>query len=397
MGQSSTSVVSGSHARVLSYLSVRPYLTAGGAVATAGILVLSTVAAPPELQDTRAEVRAVHLTGSAVPPTKTWVATLEELSSNQARTGVLVSQVGGAADVTTVVMTTHTAGVAKSREFDPVPTPNTVDAVTLAATPIADLGAIFQPLLKIPVVGAAVAYTALFLVFFVYIPVAWFVEAVYDEIAGVLGLPPTLPLPGVVTATAYADTTPDLKVTSDPPLRDSAPVTIENVEQADAVRTTVTGKADVPPPVTSTDVATETESDGPTELATGNYEISQISLGTATSTGDATENATADEASTDPTAANAPEPTADPASEPAKPAARTRTPRPVEHGSPGLGRLRDLLRHDNADRPATRTAAVDDEEAPARPSSVKSAPGKSPSPGTKSPGGDSPGGDADDS
>ena len=200
-GHSSTPLVPGSPARVSSYLSVRPYLTACGAVATAGVLVLSTVAAPPELQDTRAEVRAVHLTGFAVPPTKTWGAILEKLSSNQARTAILVNPVGGAADVTSVVMTTHTAGVTKSCESDPAPTPNTVDAVILAATPTATLAAILAPLINNSIVGPVLLIGAIVLVFLVILPVGWFIGTVYESIAGVLGLPPTLPLPGTVGAT----------------------------------------------------------------------------------------------------------------------------------------------------------------------------------------------------
>jgi hypothetical protein len=88
-----------------------------------------------DLPAARAEVRAVHLTGFAVPPVQAWGALLERLSGNQARTAVLVSPAGGAADVTTAVMTTRTAGLTKSRESDPAPTLKKVDAVALAATP----------------------------------------------------------------------------------------------------------------------------------------------------------------------------------------------------------------------------------------------------------------------
>ena len=45
MGYASTSIASGHCARVTSCPSVRSYLTAGGAVASAGILALSLVAA----------------------------------------------------------------------------------------------------------------------------------------------------------------------------------------------------------------------------------------------------------------------------------------------------------------------------------------------------------------
>ena len=180
---------------------------------------------------------------------------------------------------------------------------------------------------------------------------------------------------------------------SDPPLTDSEPVTVANGEQADAVPATETGKADDPSIVAPTDAP-----DGTTDLATGSDEMSETFSGTVTSTADATETAALDESSTDPTAADAPESSAGvPASEPAKPAPRTRTPRPMERGSVGLGQLRDPLRHRDAGRPTTRTAASDDEKGSAGPCVGRSSRAESSSPGTKSPGGNSQGGDADDS
>jgi hypothetical protein len=337
-----------------------------------------------------------HLTGFATPPAEAWVTILERSSGNQARTAVLVNPVGGAADMTTTFTTTRTAGVTKSLESDPAPIPIKVDAVTLAATPTAALGAILGPLINNSVVGPVVLFGAIFFGIFVILPVYAFVQTVYGAIAGVFGLPPTLPLPGTVGALAAANATPALELMSDSPLSDSVPVTIPSVEQADATPATETGKADVPQSVTSTDAATETEPDRLTEPATGNDEMS---VGTQTSTGDVTENAAADEASTDPAAANAPGPSAnDSASDTAKPAARTRTSRLGDHGSLGLGKLRDLLRPGNEGRPTTRTAASADEKASAGSSSATSSSStKSSSPGDDSRGGNPSGGDADDS
>jgi hypothetical protein len=173
----------------------------------------------------------------------------------------------------------------------------------------------------------------------------------------------------------FADLVPTL--TSDPLLSDSAPVTTATGGPADAAPATGTVKADVSPPVTSTDTPTRTEQVTPT----------------------GTETAEADEASTGPTAVNAPEPSASAStSEPAKPAGRPATPRPVVRGSLGVGeQLRDLPHRGNGGRPTTQTAAACDGAATAGSSSVASSSVASSSTGSSSSGGGSSGGDAGDS
>ena len=93
-------------------------------------------------------------------------ALLEKLSSNQAPTGVLVSRVGGAADVTIAVGTARAAAVTKSLESDPVPTLKKMDGVALAATPTATLAALLGPLINNAIVGPVVLVGAIFFGFF---------------------------------------------------------------------------------------------------------------------------------------------------------------------------------------------------------------------------------------
>jgi hypothetical protein len=201
------------------------------------------------------------------------------------------------------------------------------------------------------------------------------------------------------------------------PLRSPAPVTL-------AAPATETAKADISPQVTSIDTPTQTEQVTSTGAARGTQQMltdtassttkatetarADISrqvtatetvteTGDVTSTTKATETATAGEASAGPTAASAPEPSADASiSEPVKPTVRPATPRPVVRSSLGLGeRLRDRPHRGNSGRPSTRTAPSS--EPTAGSSSVESSPDDSSPAGRNSADGDSSGGDAGDS
>jgi hypothetical protein len=82
---------------------VRPRLTTGVTIASAGILALSLVTAPPHVNVARTEVRAVQIAAFALPP----AALLEKFMGNQAQTVLPVIPVvgGGAADIITADIT----------------------------------------------------------------------------------------------------------------------------------------------------------------------------------------------------------------------------------------------------------------------------------------------------
>jgi hypothetical protein len=143
----------------------------------------------------------------------------------------------------------------------------------------------------------------------------------------------------------------------------------------DAALAGKTGKANVFPPVNSTDTQTDIEQVASTEPATGNE---QRSTDRATSAKDVTETVEADEAS-------------------AKPAGRPATPRPMVRGSLGVGeQLSDLPHRGNGGRPTSWTTADGDGAATARPSSATVSSASSSSKGSSSRG-DSADGDADNS
>jgi hypothetical protein len=77
--------------------SVRPYLTSGVAVASAGILAAGLVTAPPEVSVARTEVRGVQLIAFALPSTAPSAAVLEQFVRNQGQTVLpLITEVGTA-------------------------------------------------------------------------------------------------------------------------------------------------------------------------------------------------------------------------------------------------------------------------------------------------------------
>src|SRR5258708_30292147 len=119
MGYTTKSVASGHRARFSSCPSVRCHLATGSALASAGILALGLVAAPPDSDGARTEVRAVQLAAWALP-SAAHLGVLEKLISNRAQTVLPVTRVavGGAADVPAVVVKTPTAGVTTPLPFD---------------------------------------------------------------------------------------------------------------------------------------------------------------------------------------------------------------------------------------------------------------------------------------
>lgn len=132
-------VVSGSNP------SVRAQLMAGGAFASAGILVLSLLVVPPSDSDAaKSEVHTVQYASLALPAASSWVPLLEKVNvGNQAITVIPVTQLisaGGFGSATN-------------------PASRQVNNAALAATPSGtDLGAIF-----LQIVGPIVLFAPLFI------------------------------------------------------------------------------------------------------------------------------------------------------------------------------------------------------------------------------------------
>jgi hypothetical protein len=375
MGYASTSVTSG-HCP-----SVRRHLNAGVTVASAGILALGLVAAPPGVRGAGTEVRQVQLAAFVLSP-PALLGALEKFISDRAQTVVPVTKVvaDGAADVPAALLKTPTADETTPPTFDsaidPAINPQKVDAAGLAATttalsiPAPLLAAIPEPILAI--VGITLLFGPIILLVILACPPC----ALFNFVTGLIQsfLIDLTPLPAVAlasTATVEAIATTDPSMTSEPLLSDSAPATTKTAASADAAPASETGKADVSPTLTSTD--------------------------TVASTSDVTETAETEEESTEPTAASGREPAASASTpEPAKASVRPATPRPVVRDSLRAGeQLSDLPHRGNGSRSTTRTAAVGDGAAEAGSPSVASS--SAASTGSKSTGGDSSSDDAGDS
>jgi hypothetical protein len=289
--------------------SVRSRLNTGVAVASAGILALGLLTAPPDVRAVRSEVREVRLAALALPPAPYWDA-LQKFISSRAQTVIPVAPVvkGGASDINTAADST----------VDLAADPQQAVAPALTATTTGfDFAAIFGPLINNAIVGPIVLFGAIAFGLFVILPIGWFVGTIYEAFAsvfgGILGLPATLPLPGTVGALAATAPTP----ASDALLSDSVPPT-------------ETREADVSARAASKDV-TETANDG--QGATGPTEVS------------------ADEPSA-----------TDPASESATPTQRPKTPRPVVRDSLVAGeQVSDTPHPGKGGRPTSRAAAAVDD------------------------------------
>jgi hypothetical protein len=369
MGNTSTSTASGHCARVSACPPVRSYLTAAGAIAIAGILALSFVAPPPDSHGARTEVHPVPLAAFWMPLAPPPVGLPEELISNQAQTlAPVAALVPGAADITNAVVT---APLTLESVIDPAINSQQVNSAALALTTTAvDPFTEFWNQNILPIVGPIILFGTIAFGFLVVLPVEWFIQTAYDFIRSLFGLPPDpLPLPGTTpgTANAIAASAPEL---SDSQLSDTAPITLAKAGPADDAPANEPGKADDSPPVTPTDRPTHSEQVTSTKPTTGNE---QVSTKPATSKKDMTES-----------------------TEPAKPAERPATPRPVVRGSLRQDDLLSNVPHrGNGGRSTTRTASAS--EATGGLSSVASSPAASSPAGSDSSGDDSSGGDADDS
>jgi hypothetical protein len=369
---------------------VRSHLAAGGAVASAGILALSLVAAPPDSHGARTEARAVQLAVLALPSAVPSGAILEELF-DKARTAIAATPVGaaGAADITTAAVTTSLASVrvvqptgsqpqairaTTESAIDPAIDSQQVDSAALPETTTANVWDA-----TLPIVGPIILFGLLILVvvFVVLVcpPCALF-NVGYTLISGILfgDLVPILVDQALAVDEPSTPTAEALGVTTNSLLRNSTPATTATAGPADAEPATEGGKADDYPPVTPDDTPTQAER----VTTTGTH---QMSTEGARSTKDASETAKTDEAL------------------PAKPAGRPATPRPVVRDSLGVDdQLRDPSHRGNGGHLTTRTAAADEgAAATAGPSEVASPSAGSSATDRDSSVGDSSDGDADGS
>jgi hypothetical protein len=338
----------------------------------------------------------VQLAALALLPAAPSGALLENFISDQAQTFAPVTQVvGDAPDIATALVTTPrtfvrvvqpsgspTQPIRATAEsvIDPAISSQVVNNTALASTiePIDVFGLIFAAgFVVFFVVGIAVQYVSFIILTLIFGPCC--------DASG-------LAVSGASTPTVEEQPPAAPRLKGDPVLGDSSPDITATDGQADAARATDTGKADVSPPVTSTNTPTHAEQVASMEPATANE---QMSTDTATSTKDVTETEEADEAATGPTAAGAPEASASAStSESAKPTLRPTTPRPVVRGSLEVGEQPgDMPHRGNGGHATTPPAAVDDGATTAGRTSVASSTAAPSSKVRTSSGGDSSGGD----
>jgi hypothetical protein len=381
MGYARKPVKSGRGAKVSSCPSVRRHVTLAITVASAGILTLGVVTATPDVHDARSEVRAVRLAASALHPVTPPRQILVEIVGIQPHTAPPVALMRrSTADYTAVTTPTERVTIPLKVEsaIDGVPKSQTVGADPLAATAvIPGLFEILGPFINNPIVGPIVLFgTIIAVVILACPPCALFNFLTFSIPSLFIPFAPLSAVAAVSTATVDASSTiaPD----TSPPSTDSAPATMTTAGPPDAVAAGETRKADIALPSTSTNP--ETESD-------------QMSTDATTSTTEVAEAAELEASSTEPTTASAPEPSASGStSEPARPAGRTETPRPVRDSL----RFGDLP-HVRGSQSTTGTGTAADDAATAGSPAAESLAAASSSTASNTAGDDSSGGDAADS
>lgn len=316
----------------------------------AGILAAGLVTVPPDSNGSEpTDARAVRITSFAVPSAARLGARHGDvivLGQTGRHTPMTVVAVSGtrqanarqgaepAAGATVITTASATAVAAGSAAFDPRP--------------------VLAPLLNNSVVGPIVLFGAIAFVLFVYAPVARLVQTVYGLFAGVLGLPPTLPLPGTVVPLTEATARVASGSVVDPSPRDPSPVTATLAESTDAA------------PVNEA----ESRSRSQRTRTKPSAEADETSTDTAGSTKDSPQTATAvGEASTGPTPAGV-----------AEPSTKDSTPKSQRQMAP-RHQVRTSLRSDEQSREPShsgngrdRLAAADDGASPRKSSSTDSSP-----------------------
>ena len=229
-----------------------------GAVASAGILVLGLLAAPSDVHGgEQNEVAAVRLAAVAQFQAAPSTMLMDLVDRSQVGTVVPITAVLGVdRDGIPSTRRNSAAGVTNSVEF------NSLTAPATAAAPV--LGAILQPLLSIPIVGAVVGITLLFGPVILLVVLACPPCAVFNVVSGLIRsiLIDLTPLPALATVSAaMVEPQPAIALTSTSgaPPSDSAPVAIAGAGPVDALRTAETGETNSLTTVGTADPVTETE------------------------------------------------------------------------------------------------------------------------------------------
>ena len=309
--------------------SVRSQLKTGVTVASACLLALGLIAAPPSSRGARIEAHAVQLTSSALPPSA-YLGALEKFISNRVPAAVLNTSAvqGGAFDIATVVgPTTDPTTDGELVRTAALATPSALGPAALPS-PLALLG----PLINNSIVGPFVLVGAIALGFvvgiFFLVPFEW-LKAV---LGGILSLPAALPLPGTVAALAEVSSTAATTLSSNAEV-DRVSAATATADSEDTASVVKTAKADL----------------SPKERSTG---IEQMSTDTMTSAKDVPETVEVENVSGETTEAkvNTPETT--------KPAKRPETPRPAARDSLDASKQQDDRPHGKVDRSTGKTAAA---------------------------------------
>lgn len=193
--------------------SVRRHLTAYLTVASAGILALGLVTAPPDVDAVRSEVRAVHLAASALPNVaQRWDDLLRDFILSRGEPSVAKTS-GGSAGVPVAVVETPTTDSVVPPTFDsptdPASSTQKVDATALAATTTA----LSLPAPLLAIIGPILLFGPLIVLVILACPPC----ALINFLSYFLPLP-TIPLAAAAsTATVEAAVAPTL--TSEPPLQ----------------------------------------------------------------------------------------------------------------------------------------------------------------------------------
>jgi hypothetical protein len=368
MGFASTSVASGHCARVSSCSSVRSHFTTGGVFASAGILALGLVAAPPHFDGARTEVRAMQLAALAFPSTSPSVVGLDGFVRNRVQT--LMPVVVRGADIATSLtflrdtlpssFLTNAIRATGESATDPTITVQQVDNAALAIGNLPAIPANLPQNVRLLIENIrALIGVGVIIGFFVVLGVVGFVVAGVERVASAIkdilgGFGLQTPIAsGTSTATVEPKGTVVPTMTGVPLSSNSARLTTATLKPLDAIRTTE--KADVP-----------------------------------ASTRNATETSGVDDVSTGPTAATRLEPSHSAwTSESMKPTAKLGTPRPVVRDLNAVSeRVRDLLHRGVGSHSTTRTAGLP------RPKTDESSSAASSSAGSSAAGNNSSGGDA---
>jgi hypothetical protein len=358
MANSSTAAASAHRVRVWSCQSVRAHLTAGGVIASAGIIAGALVVVPPDVPDVTREVRSVLLAALPLPrivPSASVV--LPRLAGNDARSGLPVVELVAVdpADIAAGVVTIPKAGPTTLLKRDAGTNSQTVDASALAAP----AAALSIPEALLPIVGPFILFAPIFALALLILPLNFPAVITFYVQSTVLFLTDFLSGAAFIASPLAVAANPSSAIDSSV----SGPVSLTTATARDAALVAETGEPDASPPGTFSDAPTDaapiSAEEAPSEQpATEAEQIPKDSAAPTTETEaveaeePSMEAAVAIESAVSSEPATSPAPSADVATsepEPVKAAQRHATPRPVVRESFKAG-----------DRLRKRTATADD-------------------------------------